>query len=136
MLRAEVELSNFTAQLIQSRNAINVAKANLVKIMGVSQDSSFTLSDELIYSAFNITMQQAVANAYRNRPDLFGKELGIRQQKELLAIARSTYFPVISAYYNNTWSNPDPHNPMLIDWGNAWNSGFTAGLAAVRRLCT
>ena len=80
VLRAEVELSNFTAELIRSRNAINVAKVNLVKIMGVSQDSSFALSDELVYSPLNITMEQAVASAYRNRPDLFSKELGVRQQ--------------------------------------------------------
>jgi outer membrane protein TolC len=126
VLRAEVDVSNFTAQLIQSRNVINVAKANLIKIMGVSQDSSFTLSDELVYDPFNITMQDAVASAYRNRPDLFSKEFGIKQQKELLAIARSTYFPVISAFYNNTWSNPDPHNRTLIDWGRAYSSGFTA----------
>jgi outer membrane protein len=126
VLRAEVELSNFTAELIRSRNAINVAKANLVRIMGVSQDSSFTLSDELVYSAFDITMQQAVANACRNRPDLFSKEIDIRQQKELLAIAQSSYFPVISAFYTNTWSNPDPHNRALIDWGRAWSSGVMA----------
>ena len=98
VLRAEVELSNFTAQFIQSRNAINVAKANLVKIMGVSQDSSFILHDELTYSPFNITMEEAVANAYRNRPDLFGRELGIRQQKELLAIAQSPYYPNVNAF--------------------------------------
>jgi len=128
VLRAEVELSNFTAQLIRSRNAINVAKANLVKIMGVSQDSSFTPSDELIYSAFNITMEQAVANAYRNRPDLFGRELGIRQQKELLAIAESSYYPVVSAYYQNGWSKPNTHNPMLVEWDSAWSYGLTAGL--------
>jgi len=126
VLRAEVELSNFTAELIRSRNAINVAKANLIKIMGVSQDSSFTLSDELNYTPFNITMQDAVANAYRNRPDLFSKELGIKQQKEQLAIARSTYFPVISAYYDNIWSKPDPHNRTLIDWGRAYSSGVVA----------
>jgi outer membrane protein TolC len=126
VLRAEVELSNFTAQLIQSRNAINVAKANLVKIMGVSQDSLFVLSDELEYLPMSTTMEQAVAKAYRNRPDLFSKELGIRQQKELLAISQSRYFPVISGFYNNNWSKPDPHDPMIIEWGRAWNAGLTA----------
>ncbi len=126
VLRAEVELSNFTAQLIQSRNAINVAKANLVKIMGVSQDSSFTPADELTYSAFKITMQEAVANAYRNRPDLFTRELTIRQQKELLSIARSNYYPAVNGYFNDNWTRPDPHDPMLIEWGNAWNYGVAA----------
>jgi outer membrane protein len=126
VLRAEVELSNFTAELIRSRNAINIAKANLIKTMGASQDSSFVLSDELTYAPFSITIQEAVAAAYRHRPDLFSKELGIRQQKERLAIAQSQYFPVISAYYRNTWSEPDPHNRTLIEWGRAYSSGLMA----------
>jgi outer membrane protein len=127
VLRAQVELSNFTAQLIQSRNAINVAKANLIKTMGVSQDSTFTLSDELKYSPFTITMEKAVANAYNNRPDLFTRELTIRQQKELLTIAQSTYYPFVNGYFNDSWTSPDPHDPMLIEWGNAWNLGLAAG---------
>ncbi|MBN2020463.1 MAG: TolC family protein [Sedimentisphaerales bacterium] len=126
VLRAEVELSNFTADLIRTRNAINVAKSTLIKVMGVSQDSNFILSDELTYSVFNITMEEAVSNAYRNRPDLFTREINIRQQKELLAIAQSQYFPVISAFYQNTWSKPDPHNRTFIDWGEAWSTGLTA----------
>jgi len=126
VLRAEVELSNFTAQLIQSRNAINIAKANLVKIMGVSQDSSFELSEQLTYSAFNVPMEQAVAAAYKNRPDLFSRELSIRQQKELLAIVKSQYYPVVNAFYSNIWSRPDPHDQTLIEWGRAWNYGVAA----------
>jgi len=128
VLRAEVELSNFTAQFIQRRNAINISKANLVKIMGISQDSAFILSDELAYVPMNIKMQDAVANAYRHRPDLFGKELGIRQQKEFLAIAQSSYYPTVSAYYKDYWTNPNSHNPMLVEWDNGWNYGLTASL--------
>ena len=56
VLRAEVELSNFQAELIQNRNAINVAKARLLKVMGVSQDSDFTLSTELSYVHLKMTM--------------------------------------------------------------------------------
>jgi outer membrane protein TolC len=127
-LRAEVELSNFTAQFIQSRNAINISRANLLKIMGVSQDSKFVLGDELVYSPFSITMEQAVAAAYRNRPDLFGRELDIKQQKELLTIARSTYYPMVSAYYKDYWTNPNSHNPMRVEWDNGWNYGLMASL--------
>ena len=128
VLRAEVELSNFTAQFIQRRNAINISKANLVKIMGVSQDSVFVLGNELVYSPFSITMEQAVAAAYRNRPDLFSRELDIRQQKELLTIAQSTYYPIVSAYYKDYWTKPNTHNPMLNEWDNGWDYGLMASL--------
>jgi outer membrane protein TolC len=128
LLRAEVELSNFQAEFIRNKNAINLAKASLIKTMGVSQDSEFELSDKLIYVSGKPTMEQAVAIAYRNRPDLFGKELDIKYQQELLRIAKSLYWPTISAYYQRTYSKPDPHNRMLIDWGDAWQAGINASL--------
>ena len=126
VLRAEVELSNFQAELIQNKNAINVAKARLLKVMGVSQDSDFTLSTELTYVPLKMTMKQAVEAAYRNRPDLFGRQFDIKLQKELLNIARSRYWPTISGYYDNTWSKPDPHSRTKIEWGKAWQVGLAA----------
>jgi len=126
VLRAEVELSNFQAELIQNKNAINIAKARLLKVMGVSQDSDFTLSTELTYVHLKMTMEQAVEAAYRNRPDLFGRQFDIKLQKELLNIARSRYWPIISGYYSNIWSKPDPHRSMKIEWGKAWQAGLAA----------
>jgi len=128
VLRAEVELSNFQAEFIQNKNAIDIAKANLVKVMGVSQDSDFVLSDELEYIPLNVTMEQAVEAAYRNRPDLYSREFDIKYQKELLKIVHSRYWPAVSAYYTNTWSKPDPHSMMKIEWGRAWQAGVMASL--------
>ena len=128
VLRAEVELSNFQAELIQNRNAINVAKAELLKIMGVSQDSEVVLSDELVYVPLKMAMEQAVEQAFRNRPDLFSSSFDIKYQKQLLTIARSRYWPVISGYYDNTWSKPDPHSSTKIEWGKAWQAGVLAEL--------
>jgi len=128
VLRAEVELSNFKAELIQNKNAIDVSKASLLKVMGVSQESEVDLSDELDYSAFKISMEQAVEMAYRNRPDLFSRQFDIKLQKELLKIAQSRYWPTVSGFYNNIWSKPDPHNTMVIDWGRAWQAGFMVSM--------
>jgi outer membrane protein TolC len=73
-------------------------------------------------------MEEAVEAAYRNRPDLFGREFDIKYQKELLKIIQSRYWPTISGYYDKTWSKPDPHNSMLIEWGRAWDAGVMATL--------
>ena len=128
VLRAEVELSNFQADFIKNKNAINVAKTQLLKVMGVSQDSDFALSDELVYLPSEMTMEEAVEAAYRNRPDLFSREFDIKYQKELFKVAASRYWPVVSGYYNNTWSKPDPHNSMEIEWGHLWQAGIMTTL--------
>jgi outer membrane protein TolC len=128
VLRAEVELSNFQAELIQNKNAINISKTQLLKVMGISQDSDFVLSDELIYAPVKMTMEQAVEAAYHNRPDLYERQFDIKYQKELLNIARSRYWPTLSGFYDNTWAKPDPHNSIMIEWGRAWQAGFMATL--------
>lgn len=126
VLRAQVELSNFEADLIQSRNAVIVARANLLKVMGVSQDSDFTLSDEFVYEPMVISMEQAVKAAFTNRPDLYSREYQIRQQREQLRIARSRYLPNISGYFTNTWANPSPTSfgSSANEWGEIWQAGF------------
>jgi outer membrane protein TolC len=128
VLRAEVELSNFQAELIQNKNTINISKTQLLKVMGISQDSDFVLSNELTYVPLKMTMEQAVEAAYRNRPDLYGRQFDIKYQKELLKIVRSRYWPTISGFYDNNWAKPDPHNSTQIEWGRAWQAGVMATL--------
>jgi outer membrane protein TolC len=124
VLRAQVELSNFEADLIRSKNAINIARANLIKIMGISQDSDFVLSGEFVFAPQRVRMEEAVKTAFTNRPDLYRQEYQIREQREQLRIARSRYLPNVSGFFNNTWANPNPHSVTVANtWGNAWQAG-------------
>ena len=125
VLRAEVELSNFKAEYIQNKNAIDVSKSNLLKIMGVSQDSNIVPSDELKYLPSDVSMEEAVEAAFQRRPDLFKRQFDIKWQQEQLNIAKSRWWPRIDGYYENIWSNPDPHTSE-VDWGYAWQTGIAA----------
>ncbi len=126
VLRAQVELSNFEADLIRSKNAINVARANLVKTLGVSQESDFVLSNEFVYEPVKHTMEEAVKTAFTNRPDLYSNEYQIRRQREQLRMARSRYLPNVSAYFTNTWANPSPtaFGSSANEWGRIWQAGL------------
>jgi len=93
VLRAQVEVSNFRAEMIQRRNRIHLSKTRLLNTMGVSQDSSVVLSDELVYRPVEPNLEDAVQLAYENRPDLRQAELAIRLQEESLRYAKSTYWP-------------------------------------------
>ena len=88
VLQAQVELSNREADLSKTGNAIDIARANLIRIMGVAQGSDFVLSEEFTFVPVEISMEQAVETALKNRPDLYGQEYEIRRQKELLRIAQ------------------------------------------------
>ena len=126
VLRAQVELSNFEADLLRARNAINISRANLIKIMGVSQASDFVLSDDLAFAPMEIEMEEAVQTAFTNRPDLYSQEYQIRQQREQLRIARSRYLPNVSGFFEHTWARPDPKSFVspTIEWGRTWQAGI------------
>ena len=128
VLRAQVELSNSEADLIRSKNAINIARADLIKTMGVSQDSNFVLSDTFVFAPTKVPMEEAVKTAFTNRPDLYSSEYQIRQQREQLRIARSRYLPNVSLYFTDTWSNPSPTSfgSSANEWGRIWQGGAQA----------
>ncbi len=125
VLRTQVELSNFQAVEIKQRNLVNRGKTALLKLMGVSQDSDIELAGKLTYSEINPVYEDAVRVAFENRPDIFTAELQIRMQREAFNVAFSRYFPSLDAFYTQTWSKPDPHNSMLVKWGDAWKAGVT-----------
>lgn len=125
VLRAQVDVSNFQAEMIQQKNRINLARTRLFKVMGVSQQSTVTLSDELKYSPVEMNMESAVRVAFENRPDLYEAELSIRLQQEAVTAARARYWPDIDAFFNQQWARPDPHRSTLNEWDDAWRAGLT-----------
>lgn len=128
VLRAEVEVSSFRAELVKHRNALNLAQTRLLRNMGVSQESQIDLSDELIYSPIKPVLEEAVRIAKQNRADIYQAELGVRIQKEALRIARSSYLPWIDTFLTQKWANPDPHKSTQDEWGNAWTAGISLSL--------
>lgn len=127
VLRAKVDVANFRAEMIRYKNAELQAKAALLKILGVSQESLVDLTDSLTYYPMKPVFQEAVRVAYQNRPDLHTGEMNLRLQEEAVRVARSRYFPTLSAFYTRTWANPDPVRPLTDDeWGNSWIAGGRA----------
>ena len=125
VLRAQVDVSNFRAEMIQQRNRINLARTRLLKTMGVSQDSRIELADQLEYHPIRPVLEEAVRLAATNRPDLFQAELGIRLQQEALRIAKSRYWPQVDATFTEGWARPNPHFSMVDNWGDRWMAGVT-----------
>ena len=123
VLRAQVDVSNFRAEMIQQRNQIHRSKTRLFKAMGVSQESEVTLSDVLSYRPMKPVMEEAVRIAYENRPDLYQAEFGVRLREEAVRIAASRYWPIVDAVFTQSWARPDPHSSTQDRWGDGWTAG-------------
>ncbi len=136
VLRATVDVTNVEAELIERQNALHLALTSLLKTLGVSQESRVELTDNLTHRPVEADLDRAVQTAFTERPEILQAELNVRLNRELIASARSTYFPRLDASFTHTYARPDPHVPGSSDWGTAWNAALTARWAVFDGLAT
>ena len=126
ILRAEVDVSNFRAEMIGQKNQISIATTRLLKAMGVSAGGGVELAEELRYEQGGPpSLNEVVKAAYENNPDLYLSEYELRMQKEAVETAKSDFWPQVNGVFTQGWSRPDPHSAMLDRWGDYWTAGVT-----------
>lgn len=122
-LRAEVEVSNFQAQVLRARNDKDVAYTTLFRLVGASPESAVELVDEIPLVAEDISFGDAAWTALERRADLTQVEYALRMQRESVELVKSRYLPEVSAYASQAWANPDPHDSSQDEWGDEWQAG-------------
>jgi outer membrane protein TolC len=116
---AEVNLSNARINLLKAENALRIAKVNLNNAMGMTNAPEYEIKEDLAYMPYEVSLTDALQNAYKNRPDL----LSITKKKEGLEktidLNKKGYLPVLSgnAAYGYIGDN--------LSMDNAWNVGVT-----------
>jgi len=128
VLRAQVDVSNFRAAMIQQQNKAHLARTRLLQIMGVSQRSDVRMADDLVFEPMRPVLERAVEIAFHNRPELLQAELGVRLQEQALRVAKSAYWPTIAAFYTREWQKPESMNPPNDTWAEEWRAGARATL--------
>jgi outer membrane protein TolC len=129
VLRAEVDVSNFRAEMIKQKNNVDLAKSRLLKAMGVLQKGDIDLADEFEYWPMRPVLEESLRIAHENRPDLYQAELVVRLQKEALRVAKSQYWPQIDAFFQELWGKPDPSSTTTNEWNDTWNAGISVNLS-------
>ena len=127
-LRAQVEVANFRAQVLQARNDKDVAYTALYRLMGASPESAAELVDDIPLVPETIEFADAARTALERRADLALAEYALRMQRESVAVAKSRYVPEVSGYVSQNWANPDPHDAARDDWGDEWQAGVQVTL--------
>ncbi|MCC8189335.1 MAG: TolC family protein, partial [Planctomycetes bacterium] len=130
VLRAQVDVATYRARMISQQNAVDTNRVQLLKNMGVSQDSDITFSDKLEFLPMRPVFERAVEIASGNRPDIRQAELETRIYAEAVRIARSAYWPAVSATFDQGWSDgygihdTFARNPWSAGIGASWYFGI------------
>ncbi|MBA4348612.1 MAG: TolC family protein [Thermodesulfovibrio sp.] len=120
--KAEVDLSNSKLNLIKAENALKIAKVVLNNTVGLTDAPEYKIEDNLVYEKQTITLENALALAFKNRPDLHSLQLKTKASEESIELAKKGYFPVLtgSAAYN--WA------AQKFPLEHGWNAGVTITL--------
>jgi TolC family type I secretion outer membrane protein len=95
VVRAEANLYDARAQLSQAENGLRVARITLLQRIGVDGPAGFQLFGTLPELSIPGTLQDWVAEAERNRPELRALVEKERAATESLRLARAGYLPFL-----------------------------------------
>ncbi|MCD8139073.1 MAG: TolC family protein [Planctomycetaceae bacterium] len=126
VLRAQVDVASYRAQMISEQNSVDSNRVRLLKLMGISQDSEITLSDKLTFLPMRPVFERAVEVASSNRPDLRQAEIEARVQQEAIRIAQSEFFPMVSANFSQDFGKTSLRTHGFSR--RPWEAGVQASL--------
>ncbi len=124
VIKAEVDLSNAQLSLINAENALKIARITLNNAMGAPDAPEYAIEDNLSFQPYTVTLDEATAGAFDNRPDL-RSIIAKRQAAEAnISLQRSGYLPILSANANYTRLQSEVDTPPVeTDYTKSWDAG-------------
>ncbi len=123
LLRVEVRAANLKPPVIQARNNVAVAELSLKTLLGLDVAQPIEVVGEMTYSPVNINLEESLAKALQNRPELSQVQYQKDIAAEMIKIARADYLPTIaiSGSYS-TWAD------RFVFTKNTWQDFYSFNL--------
>lgn len=120
VIKAEVDLSNAKLRLINAENELKIAWVNLNNFLGVPYAPEYSIEDNLSFQPYAITLEEATAKAFENRPDLKSLMAKRHAAESNISLARSGYYPVLTGSASYTKFGEDVSSEQLSE---GWQLG-------------
>jgi len=124
LLRARVQVENLKPMVIESENALNLAREGFKLLLGMDLDNDFTLSGELRMVDEEFSLDELIASALQDRAEI--KNLNKAEKIAHLnqQITRRTNLPTLVG--GATYEQRKPFSFTGDDWGSSltFNLGF------------
>ena len=128
VLRAEVEVANARPRLIRARNALRIAKNNLVSLIGshvpqdVGEDIPLQLTGQLQAEPYDVQLPAALTAALAKRPELGVLRKAESLRKEGIVNAKSGYKPGVQVFAGYGFRNSSFSDDLTREV-HGWNTG-------------
>jgi len=108
ILRSEVDLSNAELDRIKAGNALLAARGNINMLIGFPSDYPIELTDDLsiVSEIYVQSFDSLLAEAYKSRSEIKKFQSLLDAQQKNIMLARSGYYPSLSANANYNFAGP------------------------------
>ena len=127
--RTEVEVNNAKLGMINATNNVRLRTIGLYNAMGIDPERDIEIEDILSSSIAMPSMEQALAESVKNRPEMLKAEADIQAAQARVKAEESNYFPTLSANGTYNWAHGTQQmgsfNGIELkgDIQNSWNAG-------------
>ena len=126
--KAEVDLSNARLNLIKAENQVRLSRVTLNSAMGIPDVPDYNLEDNLLYTKYGLSFEEALSKVYNQRPDLQSLIKKKEAAKSSIDLARKGYFPVLSGNANYAYSGTNSSGGTGFPLNNSWNYGVSISI--------
>lgn len=132
---AQVNLNDAKLNLLTAQNLVKTKRQELLNIMGISDaNPTFTLQMADTLQPFELTLEEALNTANKNRPDLLAKQLQVESARQNVTLSKTGYAPTITANGSYAWSGAD--FPLYDRWsaGASLNVPIFSGFSTYNKV--
>lgn len=132
---AQVNLNDAKLNLLTAQNTLKTKKQELLNVMGITEpENSFILEMSKTLPQFDLTLEQAINEARKNRPDLLAKQLQVESARQNVTLSQTGYAPTLTANGSYGWSGND--FPLYDRWsaGASLNVPIFSGLSTYNKV--
>jgi outer membrane protein TolC len=122
LLQSSVQVSKLVPELVKARNAVELITAEFKKLLSIDQAVLIKLNGKLLYIPIEILEKDFLLEAYKSKPEMILKLLGVDINKWGIEYAKSGYYPQITATGGYTYRSNDVGN-MVNPAHDTWNIG-------------
>jgi outer membrane protein len=97
LLQSEVQVANGEQSLIRAENGVELAKSKFNTVLRRNINDPVQVEDILTYRPYDLHIEDCIKAAMENRPEIKSQALKVDQAKSLVKLARSDFYPTVSA---------------------------------------
>jgi outer membrane protein len=122
LLQTQVQMAQARQNLTKAEVELAIAKAAFNTLLRRDVEMEVTLEDILAYRPLEVTFEECLAEARRNRQELKEAELNVKRVEKEVQLARSQYFPFlgVSGNYERVGDDPGVSGSRYED-KDSWN---------------